>query len=46
MSEVGQQVEDLSDDSDLKFWQDVSSSCLNEIWDNADDDRYRELLSK
>jgi len=46
MSDGGQKVEELSDDSDLKFWQDVSSSCLSEIWDNADDDRYRELLSE
>ena len=32
----------LEDETD--FWQDVSSASLDAIWDNAEDDRYAELL--
>ena len=32
----------LEDEAD--FWRDASSVSLDEVWDNAEDDRYAELL--
>ena len=32
----------LEDETD--FWQGASTSSLDEVWDNAEDDRYAELL--
>ena len=32
----------LEDEAD--FWLDASSASLDEVWDNAEDDRYAELL--
>ena len=32
----------LEDEAD--FWFDASSASLEEVWDNAEDDRYAELL--
>jgi hypothetical protein len=32
----------LEDETD--FWLDASSTSLDEVWDNAEDDRYAELL--
>jgi hypothetical protein len=32
----------LEDEAD--FWLDASSPSLDEVWDNAEDDRYAELL--
>lgn len=33
-------------DSDLAFWQAASSSSLDQVWDNSEDDRYAELLAR
>jgi len=35
-------VIDMKDESD--FWQAASSASLDDIWDNAEDDVYAELL--
>ena len=32
----------IEDETD--FWQGASTSSLDEVWDNAEDDRYAELL--
>ena len=32
----------LEDEAD--FWRDASSASLDAVWDNAEDDRYAELL--
>ena len=31
-------------EEDADFWHDASSASLDEVWDNAEDDRYAELL--
>jgi hypothetical protein len=31
-------------DDDANFWDDASSASLDEVWDNAEDERYAELL--
>ena len=31
-------------EAEADFWLDASFASLNEVWDNAEDDRYAELL--
>ncbi len=31
-------------DDETDFWRDASSASLDAVWDNAEDDRYAELL--
>ncbi len=33
-------------EDDTEFWMAASQESLNEIWDNAEDDVYAELLNK
>lgn len=34
----------LLQEDEADFWRDASSASLKEVWDNAEDDRYAELL--
>ena len=39
-------VTPISIDDEEQFWVGVSESALAEVWDNAEDDVYAELLQK
>ena len=36
----------LSEEDDTRFWLSASETSLNEVWENAEDDIYAELLQE